>query len=104
MLYDQVSCCRRRRTIAQGGRSSARLGRKHSDAALHAGLGWELKPKPDVILCTDSQRGVSRQANAVDRAPLPVAAWFLGYFGGICGGFPTRPRSRTNPSRSAAIL
>jgi len=31
------------------------LGRINADAALHAGLGWARKPKPGLILRTDSQ-------------------------------------------------
>jgi hypothetical protein len=36
------------------------LGRINADAALHTGLGWARKPKPGLILRTNSQRGVSR--------------------------------------------
>jgi hypothetical protein len=59
------------------------LGRINAGAALHAGLGWAQKPKPGLILRTNSQRGV---IHGQCRRP-PLFAGRLRGFYGISLGF-----------------
>src|SRR6266436_948865 len=81
------------------------LGRINADAAPHAGLGWARKPKPGLILRTNSQRGVS-QGRVPPTSPRPWAGCvgFSGISEGFRRGFRRAPALPKNSRAGVSNL